>query len=144
MSEFIAKLSPQSCNPVRLGGVPELTSVDVAHACSMTNRIGYLIICIKYGGDNSGFAALQSLLSDRVMDEAIQDRWKRSRLPGLIKLAVIEYCSVEALNDCERAKYLKIRPSTYYRIWKSKYKRLIVILEAYELSAIHLVKNRLK
>lgn len=143
MSEFIGKLCPQSCQPIRLGGEPMLSAADIAHACTNLNDMGYLIISIKHGGDNSGFAALQDKLSKRIKDEAERYSWKKSRLPCLVKLAVKEYCGCESYIDQDRADAIGISRPTWSRIWKTKYKRLLEILEAYEQGAIHTIRNKL-
>lgn len=144
MSEIIGKLSPQSCQPIRLAGAPGINAADISHALSTSGRIGYILIGMKYMDDLSGFSELEDLLLARIEDEAQKDHWKRSRLPCLVNLSITEYIGHKIWKDSERARILAVHASVWSRVWRYKYLRLIEILEAYEQSTLHLVRNRLK
>ncbi len=144
MSDVVSILSPQSCKPIRLGGLVNLTAADIAHACVNCSGIGYHIISIKYGSDLSGYNELRNLVCRRLKDEAIKDGWKLCRVPKLISIAVMEYCGTSILSDKQRAGYLGVHPSTFLRVWRMRYRRIMEVLESYEQGALHMIDKRLK
>lgn len=143
-TEIVSKLSPQSCNLLNVSGGRGLTAADVAHACTMTHDIGFYIICIKYSDDKSGYSKLIDMMTWRIHREATRENWKRSRIPGLIKLAIAEYTGTKVLKNKQRAKLLQIDQTVWSRVWRKKYERILTILESYEYSALYLINNRLK
>ncbi len=144
MSEAIGLLAPQSCRPIRLGGVGGLTGIDIAHACNQTGELGYALINIKHNNDKSCFGPLLKMLAKRINNEATVNKWKLEKMPLLIHLAIIEYTGNKLYKDKNRAMYLNISPSCWCRVWKSKYRRLLEILEYSEQSTLHQIKNNLK
>jgi len=143
VTELISKLSPQSCQPMRLSGIPGVNAADLSHACASINGIGYHLVLIKYSDDQSGYEKLRDLLIDRIKEEAQKGKWKRRRLPCLVHLSISEYTGTRIFNDRSRAKAIGVHPSVWSRIWKDKYKRLFEIMNAYEESALHSIKNKL-
>ena len=144
MSEPIGLLSPQSCKPIRLGGLVNLTPADLSHACMNASKIGFAIICIKYGSDSGGLSSLVNALYRKAERDISNEHWKRSRIPMLVRMAVIEYCGDKVINNKQRAECIGVHPSTFSRVWQSRYMRLMDILETAEQSTLHLVKKRLQ
>jgi len=144
MTKIISRLSPQSCQPIRLGGKPGISAADLSHACLSINGIGYHLVLIKYSSDLSGHDELISLLTDRIADEAQKNKWKKSRIPSLVHLSISEYTGVVTLKDKDRAKAIGVHPSVWLRIWKKKYNRLLEIMNSYEESALHSINSRLR
>lgn len=144
MTDLISKLSPQSCQPMKLSGKPGINSSDISHACRDVNGIGYYLVLIKYSGDLSCYSLLRTLLFDRMSEETQRDRWKKRRIPQLIHLSVSEYTGTKQLRDCERAKAIGVHPSVWLRVWKKKYERLMEVMQAYEESALYSIGKQLK
>ncbi len=144
MSEAISLLTPQSCKPIRLGGLVSLTPADISHACMCLSGISYKIITVKYMSDARDVKPLVSLVRERMNDEAENEKWPNGRLNILFNMAVMEYCGTTILKDKDRAQYLTIHPSTFLRVWKKRYLRIMQVLEAYEQSALHMIRYRLK
>lgn len=144
MSEFIARLLPHTCRPIRLGGSHGLSGQDISHACVSTSRIGYLLIQAKYGDDNSVLPELYSLFYERMAEEAVKEHWNMSTFASLVNLSVFEYVKIKIYTDKKRAGFLGVHPSTWLRSYKKHYTRLFEILDSYEQSTLYSVKNRLK
>lgn len=144
ITELISKLSPQSCQPMKLSGKPGINAADISHACLKINGIGYYLVLIKYSGDLSCYEALRVLLMDRIKEEALKGRWKQKKIPNLVHLSISEYTGTKIFKDNERAKALGVHPSVWLRIWKDKYKRLFEIMGAYEESALYSIGRQLK
>ena len=144
MSEAVGLLMPQSCRPIRLGGVGGLTGIDIAHACTMTGDIGYALLNIKYNNDRTYSGALLKLMEKRIKNEMVKENWKRARIPALLMLASNEYCGNYIYEDKQRAALIGVSPSCWCRVWKSKYSRVLEILEYSEQSILHHIRNKLR
>jgi len=144
MSEAIGLLSPQSCKPIRLGGLVNLTPADLSHACTNASKIGFLIINIKYGSDTRGSPSLVNALYRKVEKEILTEKWKKNRILSLLRLSVMEYCGDKVINNKQRALFVGVHPSTFLRVWQKRYMRLIEVLETAEQSTLHLIKKRLQ
>ena len=144
LTDLISKLSPQSCQPMKLSGKPGINASDISHACRAVDGIGYYLVLIKYSGDFSCYDLLRTSLFDRISEEAQRGHWKKRRIPQLIRLSVSEYTGTKQFRDCERAEAIGVHPSVWLRIWKKKYERLMEVMQAYEECEIYSIGKQLR
>jgi hypothetical protein len=115
--ELLAKLTPHGIpfDAVSFGGIPELSSTDVAAGIAMAHLcIGEAaLLRVRYCGDQSSWTEARIAWYSRVHSIGIEDRWPKpsSRHPTWLVMALgslVEHCGSGRCHVCHGVAHLLI------------------------------------
>ncbi len=151
--EMLTKLNPKAGISEGYGGIPELTTSDIAACLSGADDIGLMILLRGVNGDTSSHQAAHEKLLKAVIRLAKEKKWKVNNsgenIVNLLNLCLIEYiCPIKCptckgtglyryrecttchgttnytLNNTQRAKLIGVHKSRYGRTWQSRHKQV--------------------
>ena len=150
-----------------------LTPEDVAAAMAGSSCIGILLVRAKYSGDTSDYSRLLRVATGKARTMAGRGGWNADgeRLELLAALALEHVinprvcthcrgvghtlrCTLEPCRRCggsgrseaseaSRARAFGVHPSTWSRVWRSRWRALVTALEWKEIGALQLMGDRL-
>ncbi len=171
MFELLVRLNPKSAPMMRMDGVSELTSADIAAACAGANKFGVDIILAKIAGKSTKDldARLYGMVVDLIAKEKWKMRGKSKRIEALLDLIIAEHinetrcaschgtryilakrcteCNATGyirFNDSLRAQLLGVDKSTFCKVWKERYFRILEVLSANEYDSYYHIRRLLK
>ena len=134
------------------GGIPELTTSDIAACLAGGDNIGLMILMRRDAGDTSAHKAAYRRLVKGVIRVAKQNRWKikgAKEVKSLLNLCLYEYIYPQkcptcggtgyyrykecgtchgttnyVLNDSQRAYAIGVHRSNYRRTWSTRHKQV--------------------
>lgn len=171
MFELMVRLNPKPAPLVRLGGRSELTTQDIAAACSGADPVGLKILISRITGDSE--ISIHTTVLSLVKALSKENKWKcrdrDNRLESLANLVVLEYileprcplchgtkyyqnkpcdvCKATGFirwNDQERASAIGVNPSVWLRTWKERYALVMQRLNEHETDAYRSIRDRLR
>jgi len=116
MSEILTRLNAKVQSFSDSGGKSELTTSDIAAACSGSDKLGLSVLLLKVCDDRSAQEPFFYRLYNRITDLATKQKWKTDkrgddRIRSVMQLALFEKIAEKKCPTCNGTRYDPFDPT---------------------------------